>query len=95
MTATTINEAYRQGVADEYHRLTEWHSPSNELPEYDKTILIHFRRTNLLFESSDDIICTGHISAALTKVYGRPFWCFDDGTTDRYKIIGWREIHNL
>lgn len=91
--ATTTNEAYKQGVADEYHRLTFWHSPDTELPEYDKTILLKFDRINLLFDTGKDVICTGHLNKSLTTIKGRPFWCIDDGTTDRIVITGWRYIH--
>lgn len=90
---TTIDNAYQQGVADEYRRLTQWHSPDVELPEYDKTILIKFDRTNLLFDTSKNVICTGQLNKALTKIKGRPFWCIDDGTTDRIVITGWRYIY--
>lgn len=90
---TTIDNAYQQGVADEYRRLTQWHSPDVELPEYDKTILIKFDRTNLLFDTSKNVICTGHLNKALTTIKGRPFWCIDDGTTDRLVVTGWRYIY--
>jgi hypothetical protein len=40
----SIHNAYQQGVADEYRRLTQWHSPDVELPEYDKIILIKLDR---------------------------------------------------
>ena len=90
---TTTNEAYKQGVADEYRRLTQWHSPDVELPEYDKTILIKFNRTNLLFDTSENVVCTGHLNKSLSTIKGRPFWCIDDGTTERIKITGCRYIH--
>lgn len=90
---TTIDNAYQQDVADEYRRLTQWHSPDVELPEYDKTILIKFDRTNLLFDTSKNVICTGHLHKALTRINGRPFWCIDDGTTDRLVVTGWRYIY--
>ena len=61
--------------------------------EYDKTILIKFNRTNLLFNTSENVVCTGHLNKPLTKIKGRPFWCIDDGTTDRIVITGWRYIH--
>lgn len=89
---TTIDNAYQQGVADEYRRLTQWHSPDVELPEYDKTILIKFERVNLLFDTNENVICTGHLNKALTTIKGEPFWCIDDGTTGRIVITGWRYI---
>lgn len=89
----TTNDAYQQGVADEFRRLTQWHSPDIEMPEYDKTILIKFDRTNLLFDTSKNVVCTGHLNKSLTTIKGSPFWCIDDGTTDRIVITGWRYIH--
>lgn len=86
MARESIANKVLSNKREEITRLTRWHDPKEELPEYYKAVEIKHRRSGLIR------ISTAWMSAGDAGGY---LWTID-GTNvlvNAKNVIGWREIH--